>query len=120
MLTDSDYQELLEMAYQQGALAESEKDNILQIISLDQHAARDVMRPRATMACISDDATVEEMLAAGRKFKHRRLPVYDETPDTIVGILNVRALLLDPKTDTRRGHRISVVCAGDDEFAALV
>jgi CBS domain containing-hemolysin-like protein len=39
------------------------------------------------MACISDDATVEEMIAAAKKFKHRRLPIYDETPDTIVGIL---------------------------------
>lgn len=99
MLTDADYHELLEMAYQQGALAESEKENILQIINLDQRTARDVMRPRATMACVSDDASVEEMLAAAKKFKHRRLPIYDETPDTIVGILNARALLLDPKMD---------------------
>jgi putative hemolysin len=57
------------------------------------------MRPRAGMACLSDDATVEEMIAAAKKFKHRRLPIYDETPDTIVGILNTRALLLDPKID---------------------
>ncbi len=98
-LTDAEYHELLEMAYQQGTLAESEKEIILQIISLDQRAARDVMRPRASMAAISDDATVEEMIAAAKKSKHRRLPIYDETPDTIVGILNTRALLLDPKID---------------------
>ena len=98
-LTDGEYHELLEMAYQQGTLAESEKEIILQIVSLDQRMVRDVMRPRTGMACISDDATVEEMIAAARKFKHRRLPIYDETPDTIVGILNTRALLLDPKID---------------------
>jgi putative hemolysin len=98
-LTDAEYHELLEMAYQQGTLAESEKEIILQIISLDKRAARDVMQPRAGMAAISDDATVEEMIAAAKKFKHRRLPIYDETPDTIVGILNTRALLLDPKID---------------------
>jgi CBS domain containing-hemolysin-like protein len=57
------------------------------------------MRPRAAMACISDDATVEEMIAAAKKFRHRRLPIYDETPDTIVGILNTRALLLDSGMD---------------------
>ncbi len=39
------------------------------------------------------------MIAAARKFKHRRLPIYDETPDTIVGVLNTRALLLDPAVD---------------------
>jgi CBS domain containing-hemolysin-like protein len=98
-LTDAEYQELLEMAYRQGTLDESEKEIILQIISLDQRTVRDVMRPRAGMACISDDATIEEMIAAAKRFKHRRLPIYDETPDTIVGILNTRALLLDPKID---------------------
>jgi len=80
-------------------LAESEKEIILQIISLDQRMVRDVMRPRTGMACISDDATVEEMIAASRRFKHRRLPIYDETPDTIVGILNTRALLINPQID---------------------
>ena len=98
-LTDAEYQELLEMAYQQGTLAGAEKEIILQIISLDQRTVREVMRPRAGMACVSDDASIEEMLTAARKFKHRRLPIYDETPDTIVGILNARALLLDPKID---------------------
>jgi putative hemolysin len=98
-LTDAEYQELLDLAYHQGTLDESEKEIILQIISLDQRMARDVMRPRAGMVCVSDDASVEEMIAAAKKFKHRRLPIYDESPDTIVGILNTRALLLDPKID---------------------
>jgi CBS domain containing-hemolysin-like protein len=98
-LTDADYQELLEMAYQQGALAQSEKDIILQVISLDRRTAREVMKPRSRMAAISDDLSVEEMVAAARNYKHRRLPIYDETPDTIVGVLNTRALLLDPQID---------------------
>ena len=96
---DDEYHELLDMAYQQGTLAQSEKEIILQIISLDRKTARDVMRPRAQMAAIPDDLSVEEMLAAARKYKHRRLPIYDETPDTIAGILNTRKLLLDPQAD---------------------
>ena len=98
-VTEAEYQELIELAWRQGTLAESEREIILQIISLDRRTARDVMRPRAGMKSISDDAPVAEMLAAARKFKHRRLPIYDETPDTIVGILNARALLLDPQAD---------------------
>lgn len=95
-LTDADYQELLEMAFQQGALAQSEKEIILQIITLDRRTAREVMKPRSQMAVISDELSIEEMVAAARHYRHRRLPIYDETPDTIVGILNTRALLLDP------------------------
>ena len=98
-LTDADYQELLELAYQQGTLAQSEKEIILQIISLDRRTAKEVMKSRSQIAAISDDLSIEEMINAARKYKHRRLPIYDETPDTIVGILNTRALLLDPQID---------------------
>jgi CBS domain containing-hemolysin-like protein len=98
-LSDDEYQELLEMAFQQGALAASEKEIILQIISLDRRQAKDVMKPRSQMASIPDDLSVPDMIGAARKFKHRRLPMFDETPDTIVGVLNTRALLLDPEVD---------------------
>lgn len=98
-LTDADYKELIELAFQQGTLAAAEKEIILQIIQLDRRTAKDVMRPRARMASIPDDLPVEEMLAAARKFGHERLPLHDESPDTIVGILNCRALLLDPHCD---------------------
>jgi putative hemolysin len=98
-LTDDEYQELVEMAYQQGTLARNERDLILQIIRLDRRTAQEVMKPRAQTACIPDDLSIEEMIAAARRHKHRRLPVYDETPDTIVGILNTRILLLNPEAD---------------------
>src|SRR5580658_3872932 len=98
-LSDAEYQELLEMAFQQGALAAGEKEIILQIINLDRRHAGDVMKARAQMACISDDLSVPEMMEAARRFKHRRLPIYDESVDTIVGVLNTRAFLLDPTAD---------------------
>src|SRR3954464_6080014 len=98
-VSDEEYQELIELAFQQGAIARAEKDIILQIVSLDRKTASDVMRPLAQMDAISDDLSVEEMVAAARKFKHRRLPVYDETPDGVVGVLNTQALLLNPETD---------------------
>jgi CBS domain containing-hemolysin-like protein len=96
---EEDYRELLELAYQQGTLAQSEKEIILQIISLDRRAVREVMRPRSQMSAIRDDLSLEEMIAAARQFRHRRLPMYDESPDTIVGVLNTRALLLNPQAD---------------------
>jgi len=98
-LSDEEYQELLEMAYQQGALAAGEKEIILQIINLDRRKAGDVMRGRTQMVSISDELTVPEMLAVARRVKHRRLPIYDETPDTIVGVLNTQVLLREPTID---------------------
>lgn len=98
-VTEADYAELLELGYQHGALGESEKEIILQIIRLDQRVARDVMKPLAQMTCLSDDTPKEEMIAEARRLKHRRVPLFDDTPDTIVGVLNTRALLLHPDAD---------------------
>ncbi len=97
--TDDEYRELVELATQQGALRTSERDIILQIVSLDHRTAKDVMRPRAEMAALPDDLPVEEMVRAARRHKHRRLPLYDGSPDTIVSLLNTRQLLLDPEGD---------------------
>ncbi|HWN97462.1 MAG TPA: hemolysin family protein [Methylomirabilota bacterium] len=97
--TEEDYRELLELAAQQGTLAVREKEIIFEIINLEHKTAADVMTPRSQMASIPDDLSVEEMLAAARKLRHRRLPMYDETPETIVGVLDTKVLLLDPKVD---------------------
>ena len=96
-ITDEEYRELLDMAVQQGALGHSEREIIAQLITLDRKCARDVMRPRATMGAVPDDLTTEALVSAARRWQHRRLPMYDETPDTIVGVLNTQVFLLDPE-----------------------
>jgi CBS domain containing-hemolysin-like protein len=98
-ISDEEYQELLAIAQQQGALLRSEKEMILQILHLDQRNARDVMKSRSQISCIPDDLSKEEMIETARKIKHTRIPLFDETPDTIVGVLNARALLLNPGAD---------------------
>jgi CBS domain containing-hemolysin-like protein len=98
-VSDEEYAELLDWAYQQGVLDRSERDAMQEIIQLDRRTAEDVMKPRSEMASIDDDLTLDEMIAAARKHKFTRLPIFDETPDTIVGVLNTRKLLLDPEAD---------------------
>jgi CBS domain containing-hemolysin-like protein len=97
--TDQDYEELFEMAWQQGTLAASEKEIILQIIQLDRKTVTEVMKPRSHMAAISDDLTLPEMMEAARQHKHWHLPLYDDTPDTVVGLLNTKAFFLHPEKD---------------------
>lgn len=98
-LSDDEYQELMEIAAQSGGIGASEKEMIVRILRLDRRTAKDVMQPRSRLAAIPDNLPVEEMVEAARQHRHRRLPIYDETPDTIVGVLNTRALLLNPHVD---------------------
>jgi len=98
-VTDEEVEELFEMGYQQGTLAFSEKEIILEIIGLDRRTAKEVMKPRTQMFTISDELSIEEMIEAARKARHRWLPVYDESPDRIVGVLDSHQLLLAPESE---------------------
>jgi CBS domain containing-hemolysin-like protein len=98
-LSDEEYADLVELAHQQGTLADAEREILLQVLGLDRRTARDVMRPRSDMVMLPDDAPIEEMTRVARQSRRHRLPLYDETPDTIVGILNTRTLLLNPEGD---------------------
>ncbi len=97
-VSDEEYADLVELAHQQGALGRSEKELILQVLTLDQRTARDVMKPRAQMVMLPDDLPAEAMIAAARKAGHHRIPLYDESPDTVIAILNTRTLLLNPES----------------------
>jgi putative hemolysin len=96
---DEEYRELLELAFQQGALAEGEKEIIAEVIRLDRKTAGQVMTPISRTNCLSDDLSIEDMLEAARRHKHRRLPIYDGSTETIVGVLDAKKLLLDPQID---------------------
>jgi len=96
---DQDYHELIDEAYQQGTIARSEKEIILEIISLDQQIVGDVMSTRSQMSAVPYDLPKEELVAAAREIRHSRLPLYRDSADNIVGVLKTRNLLLDPDVD---------------------
>ncbi len=98
-VSDDEYADLIELAHQQGTLGAGEKEILLQVLSLDQRTARDVMQPRARMVLLPDDLPMEEMVARARKSGHHWIPLYDESPDNVVGVLNTRTLLLDSDAD---------------------
>ena len=98
-MSDDEYADLVELAHQQGALETTEKETLLAILSLDEKTARDVMRPRSQLVMLPDTLPPAEMAAVARRTGLHRLPLYDETPDNIVGLLNSRTLLLNPESD---------------------
>lgn len=98
-VSDDEYADLIELAHQQGTLGAGEKEILLQVLSLDQRTARDVMQPRARMVLLPDDLPMDRMVAEARKSGHHWIPLYDESPDNVVGVLNTRTLLLDADAD---------------------
>jgi CBS domain containing-hemolysin-like protein len=54
------------------------------------------MTPRVDMFALPDDLTNDEAMAQLRERRHHRVPVYADTPDQVVGVLDVKLFLLNP------------------------
>ena len=95
-LSDAELETLVEIGEEEGALGESEGEMIQEIIKLGDNTAKDCMTPRVDTFALPEDLTNEEAIARLKERRHRRVPVYAETPDNIVGIIDVKMFLTDP------------------------
>lgn len=76
-----------------GFLPEWEEEMILRILDLNAILVREVMVPRNAIVSISAEATLDEVLKAMIQRRHSRLPVYQGSPEKVVGILHYKDLL---------------------------
>ncbi|MEY2538232.1 MAG: magnesium and cobalt exporter, family [Verrucomicrobiota bacterium] len=95
-LNDDDLETLLEMGEEEGALNEAEAEMIQEIIKLGDKTAKDCMTPRVDTFALPDDLSVSEAIERLQEKRHRRVPVYVDTPDQILGIIDVKMFLFDP------------------------
>jgi CBS domain containing-hemolysin-like protein len=94
-MSDEEFETLVEMGEEEGALHEAEGEMIQEIIKLGDKTAKDCATPRVDMFALPDDLTNEEAIARLKEKRFRRVPVYADTPDQIVGIIDVKMFLLD-------------------------
>jgi putative hemolysin len=95
-LSDEELETLVEIGEEQGTLQEAEGEMIQEIIKLGDKTAKDCMTPRVDTFALPDDLTNDDAISQLRQRRHHRVPVYTDTPDQIVGVLDVKLFLLDP------------------------
>ncbi len=95
-ISDEELETLVEMGEEEGTLQEAEGEMIQEIIKLGDKTAKDCMTPRVDTFAVPDDLPNDEVIALVQERRHRRVPVYAETPDQIVGIIDLKSFLLDP------------------------
>jgi putative hemolysin len=87
---------LVELSAEQGQLRADEQEMIEAIIKLGNKSVKDCMTPRVDAFFINDSATNEEVIQQLRTKRRARVPVFGESPDEILGILDVKSFLADP------------------------
>lgn len=93
-VTEEDLRTIVEAGHEDGVLEPEEHKMINNVFDFGDHQAKDIMVPRVDMCFLKIDATYEETMEVYKEEKFTRIPVYEETRDNVVGILNVKDLLL--------------------------
>ncbi|TDY58321.1 CBS domain containing-hemolysin-like protein [Aminivibrio pyruvatiphilus] len=89
-VTREEFEQMVNIGEESGALEEVERKMIHGIISFEETRVYEIMVPRTDMDAVSSEATVSEAMKIFQEHGHSRVPVYDESPDDIVGILYVK------------------------------
>ncbi len=91
--TERELQELIEESEETGIINEEEGEMLSSIFEFGETIVREVMIPRTDMVVCSIDAPVAEILETVIRSGHSRIPVYEGTVDSVVGVIYAKDLL---------------------------
>ena len=93
-MTEEELRTIVDVSHEKGVIESDEKEMIYNVFDLGDANAKDIMVPRVHVTFADVNNTYEELIEIFRKDKFTRLPVYEDNPDNIVGIINMKDLLL--------------------------
>lgn len=77
----------------EGHLESFEEDAIQKVLELHNIYAREIMVPRNNMVTVPVDATLDQVLRVMSEHKYSRVPVYEGSPEKLVGLVHYKDLL---------------------------
>jgi CBS domain containing-hemolysin-like protein len=84
---------IVQSSHHMGHLEGFEEQAIRKLLELKEVNTREIMTPRRDIVSVSVDATLDELLRTTLRHKYSRMPVYDGTPEHIIGIVHYKDLI---------------------------
>ena len=96
-ITEDELRTIVEVSHEEGVIETEEKKMINNVFDFGDSVAKDVMVPRIDMVLVDVNATYDELMHIFREERFTRIPVYEDTTDNVIGIINIKDLLLADK-----------------------
>lgn len=90
LVTEEELKALVETGQEQGVIPEGERELIHSIFEFGEKVVHEVMVPRTDIVAVDVDTPLREVMDLVMRTGHSRIPVYQQNPDDIVGILYVK------------------------------
>ena len=92
--TEEEIRTIVEVSHEDGVIEPEERKMINNVFDFGDATARDVMVPKVDMSFLNVTASYHEMLELYKENKYTRYPVYEESTDNVIGMINVKDLLI--------------------------
>lgn len=92
-VTEEDILLMVDAGAENGAIEGSEKNMIRNIIEFEDRDVSEVMTHRVDMAAADVDDSADEVLNLAQEGGYSRIPVYQGSPDEVVGVIYIKDLL---------------------------
>ena len=93
-MTEEEFKTIVNVGHETGVLENSEHKMINNMFDFGDSSAKEIMIPRIDMTFAKSDSTYDELIQIFKKDKFTRLPIYEDNTDNVIGIINMKDLLL--------------------------
>lgn len=93
-ITEKELKTYVDVSHEGGVIESEERALIYNVFDFGDTVAKDIMIPRIQMTTVPLSATYQELLSTFQSCMFTRLPVYDDDPDHIIGIVNIKDFIL--------------------------
>ncbi|MCD8248607.1 MAG: hemolysin family protein [Lachnospiraceae bacterium] len=92
--TEQEIRTIVDVSHEKGVTSHEEREMINNVFDFGDSTAKDVIVPKVDMDFVQVDATYQEVIELYRQKKYTRYPVYEDNTDTVIGMINVKDLLI--------------------------
>lgn len=94
IITEAELKTIVDVSHESGVIETGERQMIHNVFDFSDATAKEIMTPRIDMTFVCSNGTYRNILEIYRENHYTRIPVYEDTTDNVIGILNMKDLLL--------------------------
>lgn len=84
---------IIQSSAREGHLEPFQQEAIQRMLELSNYSAREIMTPRHNIVSLPVDSELDQVLSVMAEHKYARVPVYEDRPEDIVGIVHYKDLM---------------------------
>lgn len=92
-VTEEEIRMMVDVGQEKGVIEDVQKEMINNIFEFDDIDVADIMTHRTDMACVDVEDSLADIIKLSMEEGYSRIPVYEEDPDNVVGIVYIKDLL---------------------------